>query len=234
MNKGFNDDDWFGEYARAIIKPGVFRTCEREECTCQLCGLSKTEKEFTESMWNNRSNERHSQRTLCFECSHPKCKVPECTTCEQCRNETCMIQFGTCSAQPPVLHWRELPKSLEAVENFKCGKCMPRKLTCSTCGSEKIKDAFTESAWHCRFFHSAVCIACTPTVTHACHLCRIEKSEQHTQYLLGITNKKETGKFSVPIASIRSAWRPHALPARTVGTRNAVHEQAIAKKSQSH
>ena len=116
VSKGFNDDDWFGEYARAIIKPGVLRTCHREEFTCQLCGLSKREKQFTESMWQDRSKQ---WRTLCFECSHPECKVPECTTCKHCRSETCMMQLGECTAKPPVLHWRHLPKSLEEVKSFK-------------------------------------------------------------------------------------------------------------------
>ena len=75
------------------------------------------------------------------------------------------------------LVWRALPKTIADVANFKCGKCMPPTLTCRTCGTDKIKAAFTEATWDKRFAQSAVCVACTPTVTHACHLCGIEKSE---------------------------------------------------------
>ena len=205
MSKGCTEETWFDEYARAIVKPGVLRACQLEVCTCPLCGLAKTEEKFTIGIWENRR--KAERRTLCFECSHPKCTAPDCTTCVQCRNDTCSLEVGTCKEKSPILHWNDLPKTLAEVANFKCGKCMPRTLTCRTCGTDKLKQAFTETRWNRRFTQSAVCIACTPTDTHACHLCKIEKEQA---------------------AYTASSWHERLRKGREILCTDCLHPQCVA------
>ena len=60
----------------------------------------------------------------------------------------------------------------------------------------------------------------------------LQKVKKDTRHLRGTT--EERGTYSVLIATIRSAWRPHALHARTVGTKNAARGKATVRKSQKH
>ena len=70
-----------------LAEKNVFRC---EACClmrCKVCEETKHRSAFTASALNNLKTE--NQRSLCKDCSHPKCSAPGCTTCKICRDVQC-------------------------------------------------------------------------------------------------------------------------------------------------
>lgn len=114
--------------------------CEMEVAkqTCRLCGLRKAREQFSDSM------RHHSERDAVYlDRSHPPCMFGDsCKTCPNCRSPACQTKI--CTKPRQTLHWQELPKTIEDVQNFACGRCKyircigKKKKTDGTgCGKER-------------------------------------------------------------------------------------------------
>ena len=103
-------------------------TRSKQVITCSLCGTNDAEA-FTSSAWNNRTSA--TQNIRCRDCGHPPCSALGCTTCDKCRNIKC--QRVRCTLKPEPLNAQLLPKTMEAVRNFKCALCAKLPL-CKKCG----------------------------------------------------------------------------------------------------
>ena len=96
--------------------------------TCDLCTVVQSREAFSESMWKHRHDD--DQRTLCNNCSRPRCTAKHCKTCQVCRSETCKktTKRSHCSDAIIPLHHEQLPKTMQEVHEFLCAKC--RYITC--------------------------------------------------------------------------------------------------------
>jgi len=105
-----------------------------------------------------------------------------------------------CSLKPDPLPPRVLPKTEEAVHNFRCGRCL---LTCSICGTKEVT-AFSKSyiknkIYVARNIRCNECShpACTSPDCRTCKSCRDIKC-----------NRFSCAKTPVPL---RARWRPQTL-----------------------
>eukprot|EP00973_Karenia_brevis_P043537 6032316-Karenia_brevis.AAC.1 len=53
--------------------------CRNCHYACAVCQEAKSEAEFPKSMWHNRFSK--DQRSLCSDCSRPRCTSQQCKTC---------------------------------------------------------------------------------------------------------------------------------------------------------
>ena len=119
------------------------------EYECNLCGRSFPQTAYSSSMWQKRH--LGTQRTLCLDCSRPRCTAKHCKTCRTCRSENCTktIKRSHCSDDIVPLHPKHLPQTMQEVQEFLCSKC--RYITCVRkdsqgimCGKEMPKKAKTQ------------------------------------------------------------------------------------------
>ena len=108
------------------VQKYVCRNCRHK---CELCGVAKSEGEFPKSMWINRFHK--NQRTLCRDCSRPRCTSQHCKTCRTCRDPDCQKR-KRCDSEIKALHWKLLPRTMEDVLTYLCQPC--RSITCK-CGN---------------------------------------------------------------------------------------------------
>ena len=112
--------------------PKTIKDVQNFYCTacrfpCDVCGETKGKDGYPPSMWQNRS--KRTQRTLCFRCCRPPCSSKTCKTCAVCRDPNCKRRKCDSAIQP--LNARNLPRSIDEVEQFLCATC--RNITCQ-CG----------------------------------------------------------------------------------------------------
>ena len=104
------------------------KTC-RDEAThqCELCKKQLAEREYSSSMWQHRRIS--SRRTLCKDCSQPKCRNPDCSNLTE------------------ELHPMQLPKTLQERDNWHCLACRHHCDLCEkTCG----RDEYSAPMWQNR------------------------------------------------------------------------------------
>ena len=114
--------------------------CGRCFITCSVCGTSDVTA-FSNSYIKHKSNVAYNIR--CNECSHPACTNPDCKTCQSCRDIKC--ERLSCAETPVPLNPKWRPKTLEAVQNFKCAHCTQQAFhiyNCIGCHQEKSTKAF--------------------------------------------------------------------------------------------
>ena len=134
-------------------REAICLSCEEDRPmhVCGLCKKSKAESEYFPATWRNRT--REGRRSLCKECANPKCTAQNCPTCPVCRDPQKKSNHKCVGAIQPLLHAKQLPQTLEEVQQFLCSRCRP--ITCR-CGNtmpksrqKKLSKIDAEAAYVC-------------------------------------------------------------------------------------
>ena len=95
--------------------------CENnhEGFQCGFCKQTKPRNAFSASAIEDRKKD---QNFRCYDCSHPPCMfLPNCMTCTSCRDYKC--QSTNCNKPIKTLNSKYLPKRIEELDSFACGRC---------------------------------------------------------------------------------------------------------------
>merc|ERR1711869_42370 len=103
--------------------------CRNCRWRCAVCNEAKAKAEFPASMWHHRFDK--DQRTLCFDCSKPRCTSQQCTICPTCRDPDCKARMK-CKNEIKPLNSKQLPQTMMYVQTYLCQTC--QKITCK-CGN---------------------------------------------------------------------------------------------------
>ena len=144
LPKGASGDDWYEQYWKRIVLPGVNRKClecageaTQDSKECELCEQNKPRSEYTRGMWKNR--DFSTRKTLCKVCCNPPCTAKDCKTCRICRSVTCTN--SPCTNEVQALNPKQLPKTLEEVQQYICSGCGSHK--CDVCGHTLPQQAYS-------------------------------------------------------------------------------------------
>ena len=128
----------------SMLLPQEYKDVEKFRCqrcvfTCSICEETKDATLFSKSAYHHKGD--YSRTLRCNECSHPACTNPGCRTCRSCRKVTCARFY--CSESPKPLNSKQLPKTREELQNFRCANCKDDPLyTCVGCKKAKSEEAF--------------------------------------------------------------------------------------------
>ena len=151
LPKGTSGDDWYEQYWKGIVAPGVNRRClecageaTQESKECDLCPQHKLRSDYTPGMWLHRHDRK--QRAMCKLCCNPPCTAKGCKTCRVCWDVNCRNQ--SCTDEVCPLNSNHLPKTLEGVRQYICSGCGGNK--CDVCGQNLPKTAYSSDMWQNR------------------------------------------------------------------------------------
>ena len=132
MKEAFTEATWHNRFLQSAVCVACTPTVTH---ACHLCGIEKREASYTTATWAHKSYK--DREILCIDCFHPKCVVPSCITCTQCRDEKCRARTGNCKKQPKALEKKDKPANIDAVQRFLCGRC--KYTVCSLCMTQAPK-----------------------------------------------------------------------------------------------
>lgn len=154
MGHGSNEVEWFSEYDRVIVKPGVLRICHENKHTYRDCVKLKAKKCFLDRTWRNR----HTEDAVCVDCLESK-KTHPCQLCAKAKPKDCFTDDTWKKRQdrPPV-----------------CIDCIHAIIehVCRICAKVKAKSCFTARSRGARLAQNPSCLTCaSDKTTSACRKC---------------------------------------------------------------
>ena len=166
------------QYEQRICRPGALRKClhcdpvadDAVKHKCDLCREDLPMSAHPAGMWHHRTDV--TRGTLCRDCCRPKCTRVEWKTCKECRDPSC-DRGRTCIKKIERLHPKQLPTSLEQLQNWLCAACRQR---CDLCREDLPISAYPAGMWKNRadVIRKTLCRdCCRPKCTQAqCQTCK--------------------------------------------------------------